>query len=325
MNMNEHIFTRDALMENVRRFQEIISAKCAAGTQNDTWINTFYRGMTHIISVIHLAHTGKMNEEQAINATNRRFYTEEFIQKCAAKLFEFTAMVDKHYDGEVHDDVKEFDSENLPVCTPKMIEYVGQNLVRRILYIAAEEEINKFVEEHPDMLPYPTINENKPEMFFLRALLSSVYCAIVRLFKDKPVIRKRLLMVFVQQTITIVSFWQVVEVMRYPFTRAKNTVEEQLIGDMKVDVEKNDAENGTENNEMVQEPVAPLPDSENIVEESVNVDKLLGVKQTRHQLPDCLNNYELKRLVSRRLKEERQKYKDECMKVIAEEWKPVEN
>ena len=337
---NDNSFTRAALTENIRRFEQIVSAKVAPETQNFKWVNTFYSGMKHIVNIIHHVQHGTMDEEQVRRSCSRQYYTDEFITKCGAKLMEFTAIVDKHYDNVVHEDVKEYDSESLPVCTPKMIEYVGQNLIRRIMFIAAEPEITEFVQAHPDMLPYPTINENKEEMFFLRALLSSIYIAIVRIAANKPTIRQMLLKIYIQQVITIVPFWNVVDMMNYPFTHAKVKDEGNVIlepiTEEKPDVADTESTTAVSGNDAVGtvEPTAVETSTEaveaspvsvievahvsvvsgtELVEMPVDVNVMLQTApanlKTRYDLPPCLTKYKLRKLISDRLYQEKMIYR----------------
>ena len=327
---NDNSFTRAALTENIRRFEQIVSAKVAPETQNFKWVNTFYSGMKHIVNIIHHIQHGTMDEEQVRRSCSRQYYTDEFITKCGAKLMEFTAIVDKHYDNVVHEDVKEYDTETLPVCTPKMIEYVGQNLIRRIMFIAAEPEITEFVQAHPDMLPYPTINENKEEMFFLRALLSSIYIAIVRIAANKPVIRQMLLKIYIQQVITIVPFWNVVDMMNYPFTHAKVKDEGNVILEP-ITEEKPDVD-GTAVDPTTTEAVEATPVSAievahvavvsgtKLVEMPVDVNVMLQAApanlKTRYDLPPCLTKYKLRKLISDRLHQEKMIYRQNTPVIV---------
>jgi hypothetical protein len=312
MNMaNDHIYTRNALIENVRRFEQIVSCNTKAGTTNHKWMQTFYRGMEHIINVIHLADNGKLTDEDVIRSLSRRYHPEEFIDECAAKIMEFTAMVDKHYDSVVRDDVKMYDSEQLPVCTSKMIDYVGQNLIRRIMYIAAKPEIDEFVIQHPDMSPYPTISENTPAMFMLRSLLSSVYVAIVRLHRERPVARQAMLKAFVQQVITVVPFWSVVDLLPYPFTRNKQPVQEQdqdviLSNDVACKDAESEQTESESKNETVVDQSTQVPD-----DAPVDVVPLLETSPkatVRHQLPEHLMKYNLRKLIGERLRAQKQQF-----------------
>lgn len=315
MNIQEHIFTRPALMENLNRFTQIIKAIHDSNSKNHVWMESFVKGMTHLINLTHLFTVGRINEEDVRKGTSRTYYLEEFLSKCCDKLFEFTAIVDKHYDGVVHDDVKEYDSENLPVCTPKMIEYVGQNLIRRIMYIAAEPEINAFVEEHPEMLPYPMLNETSG-IFYLRVLLSSIYTTIVRTTKHNTNVRRMLLRSFVQMCITIVPFWEVVDMMKYPFTKVavRNQPSEH-------DVILEETVNRTEVKEEIQEeqheeckdeePIDPnaKPIEVNVSMNDVAIQLENAVpippeySRKRHTLPENLMKYNLRKLITQRLKE----------------------
>lgn len=318
MNMaNDHIYTRNALIENVRRFEQIVSCNTKAGTTNHKWMQTFYRGMEHIINVIHLADNGKLTDDDVIRSLSRRYYPEEFIDECAAKIMEFTAMVDKHYDSVVRDDVKMYDSEQLPVCTSKMIDYVGQNLIRRIMYIAAKPEIDEFVIQHPDMSPYPTISENTPAMFMLRSLLSSVYVAIVRLHRERPVARQAMLKAFVQQVITVVPFWSVVDLLPYPFTRNKQPVQEQdviLSNDVACKDEQSEQQAVQNGEQTVNEPeTKPVVEQSTQVPDDAPVDVVplleTSPKATvRHQLPEHLMKYNLRKLIGERLRAQKQQF-----------------
>ena len=308
-----HIYTRGALLENIRRFSEIISLKCVKGSQNDKWINIFYKGMTHIVNVVCMYKSGRITDEQFMESMSRQYYTTDFIDRCSEKLFEFTAMVDKHFDGTVGEDVKRFDTPDLAVCSPKLIEYVGQNLIRRIMFVAVSNEIIEMLKTNPELLPYPTIKEDTEEMFYLRTLLSSVYTTIVRTLKDKPVLRTTVLRSYVQVVISIVPFWQVIQLMKYPFTKRKTAVKQD---DVIVETEHEGSEqDGVEH--AVEEVQLTVPEKDSdMVDVNALLDdevskKTFNAARNRPHIPSFMMARELKWLISKRLTEEKQRYQKE--------------
>lgn len=315
MTIQEHIFTRPALMENLNRFAEIINVQKETRMNQIKWDDSFIKGMKHIINLTHLFVNGKITEEDVLKGTSRRYYSEEFLSECCAKLFEFTAILDMHYDGCLHEDVKDFVFDEVPVCTPKMIEYVGQNLIRRIMYIAVKNEIDAFVHEHPEMLPYPMLNET-PGLFYLRVLLSSVYMSIARTTKHNPVVRRALLTNFVQITIMIVPLWVVVDLMNYPFTKApirttpsETKEDEVLLNDVGV-VENQVQETSVQEEPVKDEPVQEVSVQTESVEEISIAEQLASATpavnefvRRRHVLPECLMKFNLRKLITQRLKE----------------------
>ena len=334
MNIQAHIYTRPALMENLNRFTQIIKASHDSTSKNHAWMESFVKGMTHLINLTHLFTVGKISENDVRNGTSRMYYLEDFLSKCCEKLFEFTAIVDKHYDGVVYDDVKQYDSESLPVCTPKMIEYVGQNLIRRIMYIAAEPEINAFIEEHPEMLPYPMLNETSG-LFYLRVLLSSIYITIARTTKHNTNVRRMLLRSFVQMCITIVPFWEVVDMMKYPFTKVairNGSAESDVILSEVVqkeeteekELEKKEDEKVEEKEEEIDPNAKPIEVNVKMSDVAIQLENAVPVPpdslRRRHTLPENLTKFNLRKLITQRLKEAKEaaKHKPIEEKVIQE-------
>ena len=308
MDADMHIFTRSALLENIRRFSEIISLKCVKGSQNDKWINTFYKGMTHIVNVVSMHKLERITDEQVLESVSRQYYNTDFINRCSEKLFEFTAMVDKHFDGVVGEDVKRFDTPDLAVCSPKLIEYVGQNLIRRIMYVVVSAEIIEMLKSNPELLPYPTIKEDTEEMFYLRTLLSSVYTTIVRTMKDKPVLRTAVLKSYVQVVISIVPFWQVIQLMKYPFTKRRTAVKQD---DAIVETEQEAVEQkvGEECALTVTEKDSDMVDVNALLDDEVSK-KTVNAARYRPYIPSFMMAKELKWLISKRLAEEKQKFRN---------------